>query len=105
MPEPAFEFVGVGAGGPRQLERERVPEVVGSQGADPTAGIGNFRVVSPADVFQDAIDRSYGQPPIFPPGTQRSGAQQQRGGGLGGVAWTFLLQVVGLASADRNTVR
>ena len=42
----------------RELERERVPEVVALKWADVTLGVGVFSVVEPTDAFEDAADNN-----------------------------------------------
>ncbi|HMA36778.1 MAG TPA: hypothetical protein VKY74_20150, partial [Chloroflexia bacterium] len=55
--EPTFEFVAIGAGGPRQLEGEGVAEIVGAQGADAPGGVGLLAVVPAPDAGQQVVNR------------------------------------------------
>ena len=91
MAEASFEFVGVSVGCLGEPERERVTQVVGSQRADATLGFGVFRVVEPADTFEDGVDTAAGESPVRAAAAHRSGGQEQRGGLGGGVERSFLV--------------
>ena len=64
-------------------------QIVGSQRADATLGFGVFRVVEPADTFEDGVDTASREAPVRAAAVHRSGGQKQRGGLAGGVDRSF----------------
>ena len=58
-----------------------------------------FRVVEPADTFEDVVDTAPGEPPVGAAAAHRNSGQEQRGGLVGGVERSFHLQVAGQGTA------